>query len=176
MGSMSTSGDNAPIDLPAANAFWEAYVAARPDLAIDREVPSFEHFGDGPPLTDELLDLVRGGGKRATATLVAEFALEDQPLPRVLSHWVACDSAGRPGVIMRTTALRVATFATVDADFAAAEGEDDGSLESWREGHRRYWTRLSASLGIDFDEQRSPVLLERFEVVWPPEHMDAHLR
>lgn len=157
---------NAPIDTAAAIEFWEEYRAARPDRATDPEPPSAEVFGDHPELTDELLGLVLAGTKRATATLVVEFALDGQPLPRIGGHWIACDSTGRPRVILRDTELRIGTFASVDEEFAWDEGEDDRSLESWRENHSRYWQRVGLQLGFEWTEQHE-IVFERFDVAWP---------
>ncbi|MFE6964153.1 ASCH domain-containing protein [Agromyces sp. NPDC057679] len=159
---------NAPIDHAAALAMWAEYRAAHPTIATDAEEPSAERFGDHPELTDELLGLVLDGTKRATATLVAEFEAEGQALPRVGSHWIACDSTGAPRVILRSTELRVGPFTSVDAAFAYDEGEDDRSLASWRENHARYWRRAAAAIGIEWTEQHE-VVFERFSVVWPPE-------
>lgn len=156
---------NAPVDHAAAHAFWEAYRSAHPDRATDLEPPSVEVFGDHPELTDELLGLVLDGTKRATAALVAEFAAEGQPLPRIGGHWIACDSTGRPRVILRSTELRLAAFDEVDERFAYDEGEDDRSLASWRENHRRYWQRVAPTLGFEWTEQHE-IVLERFEVAW----------
>ena len=157
---------NSPIDQAAAIEFWEEYRAARPDRATDPEPPSAEVFGDHPGLTDELLGLVLDGTKRATASLVVEFELDGQPLPRIGSHWIACDSAGRPRAILRDTELRIGTFASVDEAFAWDEGEDDRSLASWRENHSRYWQRVSAELGFEWTEQHE-IVFERFDVAWP---------
>ena len=46
------------------------------------------------------------------------------------------------------------------------EGEDDRSLESWRENHSRYWRRTAAALGFEWTEAHE-ILFERFSVVWP---------
>ncbi|WP_376765709.1 ASCH domain-containing protein [Agromyces agglutinans] len=108
------------------------------------------------------------GAKRATASLVAEFAIEGQPLPRIGGHWIACDSTGRPRVILRSIELRIARFGDVDAAFAYDEGEDDRTLESWRENHRRYWQRVAPTLGFEWTEQHE-IVLERFEVAWTAE-------
>ena len=164
-------GENAPVDRAAALDLWEAYRAARPELATDAEPPSVEQFGDHPELTDELLDLVLDGTKRATASLVAEFAAEGEPLPRVGSHWIACDSTGRPRAILRSTELRVAVIDQVDEAFASDEGEGDRTLAWWRDGHERYWRRATARLGFEWTPE-SEIILERFDVVWPAEIAD----
>ncbi|MET4157079.1 ASCH domain-containing protein [Agromyces sp. PvR057] len=163
--------DNAPVDRSAAAGLWEAYRAARPELATDAEPPSVEQFGDHPELTDELLGLVIEGPKRATASLVAEFAAEGEPLPRVGSHWIACDSTGRPRAILRSTELRLAVIDEVDESFAYDEGEGDRTLAWWRDGHERYWRRATARLGFEWSPDLE-IVLERFDVVWPAEIAD----
>ena len=50
-------------------------------------------------------------------------------------------------------------------EFAEREGEGDGSLASWRANHERYFERVCARLGGTFDD-RTPVLCQRFEVIW----------
>ena len=123
-------------------------------------------FGDTPALADELLALVLVGPKRATAALVLDFERSGDPLPEPGVHSVVLDGRGEPGCIIRTIEVAVKPFDQVDARFAWDEGEDDRTLETWRKWHRRYFTRQCASWGIAFDE-RMPVVLERFELVWP---------
>lgn len=158
-----------PHDTAAALEMWAAYVAAHPGLPP--EEPVIDHFGDHAALADELLGLVLHGPKRATAALVAEFVAADEPLPRLGSHWVACDGAGRPAAVLRSVDLRLGPAASVDDAFAWDEGEDDRSRASWLENHLRYWHRVCEAQGTTFDDQQD-VVFERFRVVWPPEHAD----
>jgi uncharacterized protein YhfF len=154
-----------PLDLDAAAALWQAYLAAHPERMTDAELPPVERFGDSPEMSDELLDLVLNGPKRATAALVAEFDDEGSPLPRIGSHWIACDAAGRPRAIMRSIELRIGPFTSVDAEFAHDEGEGDRTLEWWRSAHSGYWTRACARLGIEWTPDMD-IVFERFDVVW----------
>ena len=160
-----------PPDLAAAEALWEGYAAAHPDVVAACPDHTVEHFGDSVELADELLGLVLAGGKRATSALVADFLAEGEALPRVGSHWIACDGRGTPRIVIRSTELRIGTFDSVDAAYAADEGEDDRTLESWRRHHRRYWTRSCAERGETWSQDQE-IVLERFVVVWPPEHAD----
>lgn len=162
--------DPAPLDHAAAAVMWAQYAAAHPHAAGDAYV--VDRFGDSAALSDALLGVVLDGRKRATAELVAEFAASDEALPRIGSHWVACDGAGRPRLVLRTTELRIATFDEVDERFAHDEGEDDRTLASWRREHRRYWERTCARRGAVWSET-DEIVLERFAVVWPPEHADV---
>lgn len=162
----------APVDTVAGDAFWAAYAAARPEAVALCGEYTVDRFGDSPALSDALLREVTHGAKRATAELASEFAARGEELPRVGSHWVACDGAGTPRVILRSTELRLGTFDSVDAAFAWDEGEDDRSLESWAREHRAYWTRTCAARGTVWSQDEE-IVLERFQVVWPPELADG---
>ena len=88
------------IDEAAAEQLWADYKKAHPDRHHDTESPPAEYFGDSPEMADELLEAVISGPKRATAALVAEFADGDEELPRIGSHWIACDGRGRPRLVV----------------------------------------------------------------------------
>lgn len=170
---MASTSDNVlpPVDREAADAMWAEYSATRPDAVGACPEYTVEYFGDSPRLANELLRLVTHGGKRGTSELVDAYRAGGEDLPRIGSHWIACDGSGAPIIVMRSTDLRVARFDEVDADFAAAEGEDDRSLESWRREHSAYWTRTCAARGTSWSEQ-DEIVCERFSVVWPPDLAD----
>ena len=158
-------------DLEAARAMWEAYAAEHADAVAAGAEHTVERFGDSEQLADALLEIVLSGRKRATSELASEFLAAGDQLPRIGSHWIACDGRGVPRIVIRSTELRIGPFDSVDAAFAADEGEDDGSVESWKTEHRRYWQRTTAARGAVWSE-RDEVVFERFAVVWPPEHAD----
>jgi uncharacterized protein YhfF len=113
-----------------------------------------------------LLELVLSGTKRATAASVWSVEAEGkrQPVPGDLS--VITNWAGEPRCIIRTTAVEIVPFNQVSADFAATEGEGDGTLEWWREAHRQFFTRECAGTERRFTEDML-LACERFEVVFP---------
>ena len=158
------------VDRAAGRAMFEAYLAANPQLPPEDDVV-VECFGDSPALADELLAYVVDGPKRATAGLVAGYAAEGEPLPRIGSHWVACDGSGTPRVVLRCLELRLGPLHSVDEQFAWDEGEGDRTLESWLEGRRRYFARECGRIGIEFSDEVQ-VCFERFRVVWPPDLAD----
>jgi len=121
-------------------------------------------FGDDARLADELLGLVLAGRKTGTSTALAEFTSADEPLPRVGDVSIVLDSAGDPRALLRTTEIAVVPFDQVGAEHAAAEGEDDLSLESWRREHEVYWRRV---LGDEGFSATMDVVTERFELVYP---------
>jgi uncharacterized protein YhfF len=111
-------------------------------------------FGDSPALADELAALVLAGIKTATCWAAVD-GLRTEPGKLM----VMLDGNGRPLAIIETVELTLRRFDEVDAPFAYDEGEDDRTLNSWREGHRRYFTRSG---------QFSPnmmVYCERFRIV-----------
>ena len=77
------------------------------------------------------------------------------------------DGADEPQCIIRTTSVDVVPFEQVSAEFAAAEGEGDRSLEYWREGHWHYFALELAEFGRE-PSVDMPVVCERFEVVYAP--------
>lgn len=153
---------------------WADYARATPSAVRVCDEYTVEGFGDSADLADQLLGLVLAGTKSATAELADDFAARGDRLPRVGSHWIACDSTGAPRAILRSTELRLATFDQVDASFAYDEGEDDRSLESWRVEHERYWVRGCAARGAEWSPDLE-IVLERFTVVWP-EDVAAQVR
>jgi uncharacterized protein YhfF len=145
-------------------AFWSAFLdhTGRPPAT-----PLFEAFafGDHEALADALADLVRRGRKTATASLVWEYETEGKRAPRPGDLSVVTSGDGRPLCVIETTDVEVHAFEDVDPQFAAAEGEGDGSLDWWRQAHWSYFGRVCARLGRE-RAMRMPVVCERFRVVF----------
>jgi uncharacterized protein YhfF len=158
------------LDSAAARALYREYAAAT-GRADDDEEPPVERFGDGAALADELLGLVLAGTKRATASLVVDFVDDDQPLPRIGGHWIACDGSGAPRCVLRTTELRLGPLHSVDDAFAWDEGEGDRTRDSWLRDHDRYFRRTLPRRGRTWSDDLE-VVFERFRVVWPPQVAD----
>ena len=106
-------------------------------------------------MADELLDLVPTGRKRATCWS-AEVGIQDAFIG---GQWVVEDSKGRARAIVETTSLEKVVFEKVDAEFAAAEGEGDLTLEYWRNAHQKFFEKHGG-----FDSQML-LWCENFELV-----------
>lgn len=135
---------------------------------VDRSTPrpaTVEAFGDSVELADELIALVLEGRKRATASALAAYDVEGEPLPEPGTLWIAADGAGRPRALLRVTEVRVGPLTSVDDRFAWDEGEGDRTRASWLEGHRRFFDRYLPSIGLD-PEPDPEVVFERFEVLY----------
>jgi uncharacterized protein YhfF len=155
------------MSIPAAvRPFWDAFTAA---VGQDRSAHFDEafYFCDDEASANELAALVLAGTKRATAALVWAFEAVDKPMPKPGNLSIVTDWAGTPLCVIETKATAIVPFEDVSAEFAATEGEGDGSLAYWREAHWAYFGRECTRLGKP-PSLRMPVLCERFEVVWRP--------
>lgn len=101
------------IDENAAERMWRDYCGAHPEVA-DQATPAAEYFGDSAELAEELLAFITYDPKRATAGLVADHVAESEPLPRIGSHWIACDGNGIPRVVLRIILDEAGTPITVE--------------------------------------------------------------
>ena len=152
----------------SAAAFWQAFLDSGTGEAEAAAGATYStwHFGTGGEMADELVDLVVHGAKRATAGALWSYEAEGEPIPAVGEYSVVTDGAGVARAIIRTASVDVVRFEDVGADFAAAEGEGDLSLEYWRDGHWRYFTRELAEIGREARPDM-PVVCERFELIYP---------
>jgi uncharacterized protein YhfF len=124
-------------------------------------------FGDDPAMADELLALVLKGQKRATTSLVREYAAAgSDPFPSVGEYIVWLDGAGFPRCITRTTEVEVKPLSQVDEQFAWDEGEGERTRAWWLSAHKRYFARRAERDRFVMHDDMEAVF-ERFEVVWP---------
>jgi len=147
-------------------AFWQRYLGTLPAEHSHRDVhPDAFAFGDSPSLANELAALVQVGRKRATTSLPVEFTSLGLPLPTAGDVGIVTRADGIPVAIIELIEVRYVPFQAVDAAFADDEGEGDGTLAWWQAAHRRYFSRVCARLGGEFDDT-TPVICQRFRLVW----------
>jgi putative acetyltransferase len=153
--------------LPPASVddYWQAFRTAR-GIATERYT-AFA-FGDSPALADSLAALVLGGDKRATAGLAREYRGHggDQPLPAIGDYAIVLDGAEQPRCIIRTTRVEIEPLSAVGPEFAWQEAEGDRSLDWWMDAHLDFFARQADAEGFAMTPD-IPVVLERFELVWP---------
>jgi uncharacterized protein YhfF len=145
-------------------AFWNTFSASIYGVDDSRFYEAFA-FGDSEELANELADLVLRGIKRATASAAWSYETEGKPLPKHGDLSIVTDWAGKPLCVIETESIDVVPFNAVTADFAAIEGEGDGSLAFWRGAHRAFFTRECEAAGRPFSEDML-VVCERFRVVF----------
>ncbi len=150
--------------MDAVSEFWNAYArAARASGATFRVYA----FGDSPELADELVAAVIAGTKRADARL----SRKGTTAPNIGEFGVVVDGSNAPRCIVRTLQVEIKALRDVDERFAWDEGGGDRSLEWWVAAHMRFFKRQASRDGFVVDAD-TEVVLERFEVVWPPEIAD----
>ena len=153
---------------PSIAQLWRAFREsglAPPGLPADPV--SVFHFCDTADDANLCADLARVGRKRATAASLWHFEARGEAVPRSGDHHVVTDWEGVAMCVIRTTLVTIVPFNEVTAEHAAAEGEGDGSLESWRATHWPYYHRELAGTG-NVPTERMPIVCEQFTVVYPP--------
>jgi uncharacterized protein YhfF len=148
--------------------FWLSACRAVPDLPASAAYQIWD-FGDSEELAHKLASLVLHGPKRATAGLLWEAEKDPNMMPVPGGYSVVTDHGGALLLIIRTTHVEVRAYREVDADFAAAEGEGDRSLDFWRAAHWDYFSRRCVAIGRAASTDM-PVVLERFALVYPARH------
>lgn len=150
---------------PAVLKFWNAF-----DATGAADVRGFYEsfaFGDGEALANNLAALVLSGVKCATAGAVWSYEAEGKRLPVPRDQSIVTNWAGDPLCVIETIRVDIVPFNQVSAEFAAVEGEGDGSLAYWMEAHRRYFMRECDRAGREFSEDML-VACERFKLVYQP--------
>jgi uncharacterized protein YhfF len=145
-------------------AFWREFAATQRADPTPRFLEAF-YFDDNEPSANALAQLVLSGRKRATASLVWSLEPAGAALPQPGSLSVVTTFAGKPVCVIETRSIDIVPFEEVTAEFAAVEGEGDGSLEYWRKAHTASFGRECRRIGRVADP-RMPVACERFAVVY----------
>ncbi len=136
--------------------------------ALEIELPPgrvrVDGYGDSEALSDELRALIRRGKKRAGTGLIWAHEFEDDPIAQAGDIEIVVDHAGVPSIVTRIVSVDVRPYLQVSAEYAAIEGDGDGSLARWREAHWDYFSRECARTGRVADENMM-VVFNVFEVI-----------
>ncbi len=151
---------------PETEAFWQAYLATLADGTALPEDYQVWHFSDNEKSANRLGELVRGGVKTATCSLLWSYEVEGQPLPQVDEYIVIVNWEGTPLCIILTTEVELRQFNKVDAIFAYEEGEGDRSLDYWRKVHWEVFSNECNMIGYR-PVPGMPLVCERFRLVYP---------
>jgi uncharacterized protein YhfF len=122
------------------------------------------HFGADARTAAHLAHLVVKGPKRATAGWIEAERLEGATIPEPGMVSLVTDGFGVPVCAIRTERVDQLRLSEVDEAVARDEGEGDRSLEDWVEGHRRYFVRQGAAVGLPFTDE-ALIYVERFQLL-----------
>lgn len=148
-------------------AFWQRYLATLPENHPHRSLstpPAFA-FGDNPALADELAQLVLASIKTATCSSLQHTQIDGDHIFQPGELSIVLSGAGVPLCIIETVESTIRRYNEVDAQFAYEEGEDDRTLESWRTGHWRYFSRTLPAVGLTPSEEML-LICERFRMIF----------
>ena len=95
-------------------------------------------FCGGGEFADQLANLVLSGTKTATASTRISYETEGEELPRVGAYSVILFDNNVAACIIKNVKVSIVPFNQVSAEHAFKEGEDDRSLEKWREVHWKH--------------------------------------
>lgn len=139
---------------------WALFLEKNANLTDEYEAWA---FGDS---ADELSALVLEGKKTATSSAYDLYAVDGEEIPKVGDYSVILDSEERAVCIIQNISVKTVPFCDVDSEFAAKEGEGDGSLEYWRRVHREFFSGCFSEANLEFNDSIS-LVLEEFRVVFP---------
>jgi uncharacterized protein YhfF len=89
---------------------------------------------------------------------------ENESIPQRGQVEIVVDHRNEPALITRITEVQVVPYSLVSAEYAAIEGEGDGSLEYWRRAHWAFFSRECKRIGREPAESM-PVVCSVFEVL-----------
>ena len=144
--------------------YWESFARTQSFDPTPRFLEAF-HFDDNELSANELANLVVDGKKRATAALLWAHESEGKRIPEPGDLRIVTDFNGREVCVIETIRVEIVPFVDVSAEFAATEGEGDGSLEHWMQVHEAFFGRECERIGRT-PRPEMPVVCERFEVIF----------
>jgi uncharacterized protein YhfF len=127
-------------------------------------------YGDSLELSRDLLALIKSGRKRAGTGLLWGYEYDGEHIAKAGDIEIVVDHRLEPVMVTRIVSSEVVPYAAVTAEYAAIEGEGDGSLEYWRKAHWAFFSRECKRIGRDPSESM-PVICSVFELlnVVPPQ-------
>lgn len=149
-----------------SNQLWEEFLLSgiAPENAQSRYYDELK-IGDNDKSAENGAMLILSGQKTATSSLASDYDTH-QPAPRTGDFSVVIGGGDKPACIVETTRVWSAPFADADVAFAAAYGEWDRTLETWRERCGQYYDAESRRKGLDWSS-KTKLLYEEFSVVFP---------
>lgn len=145
--------------------FIQQYLDTLPPEEAKNRSCSADYFCADEYNANVCAELILRGEKQASCSMEYWYSHEGEPMPEVGHLQVVLNWQGEPVCIIELSDVATAKYCDVTAEFAAAEGEGDRSLEWWREAHWTFFSRECEELKIEPSEEML-LVLERFKVVY----------
>src|SRR5512142_1951505 len=119
--------------------YWAQFLESLPESS-DRPNGYYDafYFGSTRESALTIAALVLNGIKTATGSLQWVYEAEGRQPPAAGQYSIVTDGEHQPICIIQDTEVRIAPFDEVDAAFAWDGGEEDRTLESWRQIYWEY--------------------------------------
>jgi len=104
-------------------------------------------YGDSAELSEELLALITSGRKRAGTGLLWAYQYDGEHIAQAGDIEIVVDHLNAPALVTRVVSSETVPYNEVTAEYAAIEGEGDGSLEYWRRAHWNFFSRECKRIG-----------------------------
>ncbi|MFI8603609.1 ASCH domain-containing protein [Cellulophaga baltica] len=128
------------MDNASARNMWGDYLDKHLEDAFVT-APKTIHFCDNEKDANECVELVLKNTKKATSPSLLGLQLRNEPLPKIGDFLVITDWDGKAKCIVKTTAVKLKPFFSINEAYASLEGEGDKSLAHWKKRHWDYYTR-----------------------------------
>jgi uncharacterized protein YhfF len=147
------------------DAMWDDYIKSIGKSVITTE-KTYEswHFCNNEIDANNLAELTKRGIKRATASLKKSYDVEKEPIPKEKSLHIITYFDGTAACIIETTKVEMIPFNKITEEHAKVEGEGDGSLSYWREGHLKFFKEEAKAFHFEFSENDLVVFMT-FKVI-----------
>ena len=148
----------------SARNMWGNYLNAHLEHAFEH-APSTIFFGDNELDANTLAELTKQGVKKATSHSLLGLQNRNEKLPKIGDFIVVTNWGGEAQCIVRTTAVKLKPYFSIDSAYAQIEGEGDKSLEYWKKTHWEYYTRELQKFGREPRESMI-IVCQEFEKVY----------
>ena len=148
---------------PETDHFWNLVCSEKTISVSDYHCLTFGNpkYQD---YSDHITELAINGVKRATAHLTLDFELNNVARRLQGDYWMILWEDLSPAVVVELVKVEERVFRDVPAEFAAREGEGDGSLAFWKDTHEEYFKLQLKDWGKEWSDELT-VVLESFDVV-----------
>jgi len=143
--------------------FWKVFLKDTGTNSSRSYIDCF-HFELTEHLANTLLKLVISGQKRATSSSLLAYEKEGERIPKIGDLSIVTDWEDTPKCVIETIAVTILPFNEITYEICKREGEDD-TLDSWKEGHMRFFKEDGKQLGYLFSEDM-PVIFEDFQMIY----------
>ncbi len=123
-----------------ARNMWGDFLDAHLEYAFV-EAPKVMHLFDNEKDANHSLNLVINNTKKAMSLSLLGIQHRNEPLPKIGSFIVLTDWEGTAKCIIKTTSVKLKPLFSIDGDYTQLEGEDDKSLDQWKNRYWNYFTR-----------------------------------